>query len=213
LARGNLSAVPGIPLQTDAFILLKRPPADSFQSFTAFSGEHGSLIVMQRLSKRPSPTATTLDLFDEASLHLESSNQGKTWFIKEAQLTTRHATLGRSYETLRLASALAGLIARNTVSDESRNAVARLLRQALASFATESRPDIVWFKSLYRFARDEGYPLKEEWFPTLPATDRENVAMLLNRPLAVQNATEAIVSRLTRRIEDYLRGYTEILLE
>ena len=205
--------MPGIPLQTDAFILLKRPPADSFQSFTAFSGEHGPLIVLQRISKRASASAAALDLFDEASLHLESGNQGKTWFIKEAQLITRHATLGRSYETLRLASTLTGLIARNTVSEESRGAVTTLLRQALFSFANDQRPEIVWFKSLYRFARDEGYPLKEEWFPTLPAADRENVATLLNRPLAEQTATAAIVARLTRRLEDYLRGHTEILLE
>lgn len=205
--------MPGIPLHTDAFVLLKRPPADTFQSFTTFSGEHGALVVMQRISKRPSANAATLDLFDEASLHLESSNQGKTWFVKEAQLITRHTTLGRSYETLQLASALAALVARNTVSEESRVAVASLLRQALASFASDAHPDRVWFKSLYRFARDEGYPLKEEWFPTLPSADRENVAVLLNRPLAEQTASTEVVVRLTRRLEDYLRGHTEILLE
>lgn len=205
--------MPGIPLQTDAFVLLKRPPTDAFQGFTAFSGEQGALVVMQRVSKRPSPNSATLDLFDEASLQLESSNQGKTWFVKESQLITRYSTLGRSYETLRLASALAALVARNTVSEESRLAVATLLRQALASFASDARPDRVWFKSLYRFARDEGYPLKEEWFPTLPLSDRENVAVLLNRPLAEQTASAEVVARLTRRLEDYLRGHTEILLE
>jgi len=205
--------VSGIPLQTDAFVLLKRPPADAFQSFTAFSGEHGALVLLQRISKRSSPHAATLDLFDEATLQLESSNQGKTWFVKEVQLITRHATLGRSYETLRLASGLAALVARNTVSEESRIAVATLLRQALSSFASDARPDRVWFKSLYRFARDEGYPLKEEWFPTLPVNDRENVALLLNRPLAEQTASTEVVARLTRRLEDYLRGHTEILLE
>lgn len=168
---------------------------------------------MQRISKRPSANVTNLDLFDEASLQLESSNQGKTWFVKDAQLITRHTTLGRSYETLRHASALASLVARNTVSEESRIPVAALLRQALTSFGSEARPDLVWFKSLYRFARDEGYPLKEEWFPTLPAADRANVATLLNRPLAEQTAETEVVSRLTRRLEDYLRGHTEILLE
>lgn len=205
--------MPGIPLQTEAFILLKRPPTDSFQNLTAFSGDHGLMSLMQRVSKRSSATAVALDLFDEASLELESSNQGKTWFVKEAQLITRHSNLGRDYETLRLASALAGLVARNTVSEESRAAVAALLRQALATFASEARPDIVWVKSLYRFARDEGYPLKEEWFPTLPAGDRANVVTLLNRPLAEQTAATEVVTRLTRRLEDYLRGHTEILLE
>ncbi len=205
--------MPALPLQTDAFVLLKRPPSDTFQTLAVFSAEHGALLVLQRIAKKKSPATTPLDLFDEASLQLESSNQGHTWFVKESRLVTRHAELGRSYDTLRLASALAALVARNTVADESRPAIAALLRQAFASFASGARPDFVWFKSLYRFARDEGHPIKEQWFPTLPATDRTAVAVLLNQPLAAQTAPPEIVTRLTRRLEEYLRGHTEILLD
>lgn len=206
--------MPSLPLQTDAFVLLKRPPSDSFQSLTVYSATQGALLVLQRIPKKASASASApLDLFDEASFALESSNQGQTWFVKEARLITRHPDLGRSYETLRLASALTALVARNAVPDESHAAVAALLRQALASFAAGARPDLVWFKSLYRFARDEGYPVKEEWFPSLPATDRETVATLLNRPLSDQSADLATVTRLTQRFEHYLRGHTEILLD
>jgi hypothetical protein len=205
--------LPALPLQADAFVLLKRPPADSFQSFTLFSPAHGALLALQRVSKKASATASPLDLFDETALTLESSNQGQTWFIKEARLLVRHPELGRSYETLRHASALAHLVARNAVADESRAGVAALLRQALAAFASGARPDCVWFKSLYRFARDQGYPLKEHWFPTLPAADRAAVAGLLNQPLSAQTATLAAVARLTARLEEYLRGHTEILLD
>jgi hypothetical protein len=216
--------VPAFPLETDAFILLKRPPAESFQSLTVFSPTDGILLALQRVSRKAASTSIALDLFDEASLRLESSNQGQTWFIKEARLITRHTTLSRSYETLRLVSALASLIARNPVPDESRSAVASLLRQALAAFASDARPDLVWFKSLYRFARDEGYPLKEQWFPTLPAADRTAVATLLNSPLSTLTAPEkchimydtlsaSAVARLTARLAEYLRGHTEILLD
>jgi hypothetical protein len=215
--------VPAQSLQTDAFVLLKRPAADSFQSFTVFSVAHGLLFVLQRTPKNPtrrggSPAKTTstsvaLDLFDEADLQLESSNQGRTWFVKEVRLITRHVGIGRSYEALRDASALASLVARNAVDEESRGPVAGLLRTAFAAFGAAERPDIVYFKSVYRFARDEGYPVKEQWFPSLPPADRADVATLLSRPLAEQNATAAAVSRLQRRLEEYLRGHTEILLE
>ncbi len=200
-------------LPTEAFVLLRRPPAENFQSCTLFSAEHGSLTVLQRLARKSASTSVALDLFDEVALLLESSNQGRTWFVKEATLITRHPDLGRSYETLRHASALAALIARNPVHEESRHAVAELVRQAFAAFATSVRPDIVFFKSLYRFARDEGYPLKQQWFPMLPAADRESVATLLNRPLAEQATAPATVTRLQLRLEDYLRGHTEILLD
>jgi hypothetical protein len=205
--------VPAPSLATDAFVLLKRPPADAFQTFTVFSAEHGALLILQRLAKKSASTAIALDLFDEVSLLLESSNQGRMWFVKETRLVTRHAELGRSYDTLRAASALTALIARNPVHEDSREAVAALLRTAFAALAAGARPDIVFFKSLYCFARDEGYPLKQQWFPTLPATDREAVAVLLNRPLAEQSATVTAVLRLQRRLDDYLRGHTEILME
>jgi hypothetical protein len=205
--------MPGQPLSTDAFVLLKRPPADKFQSFSVFSPAHGALLVLQRLAKSGAPTAIALDLFDEATLALESSNQGQTWFVKEARLLTRHPTIGRSYDALRFASALAALVARNGVDEETRASVATLLRTAFAAFATDARPDIVWLKSLYRFARGEGYPIAEQWFPTLPAADREQVATLLNQPLAAQTAEPAAVARLTQRLENYLRGHTEILLD
>ena len=209
--------MPGLPLQTDAFVLLKRPPSDSFQGFNVFSDEHGALLVHQRLPKRTAgktgSTTVALDLFDEVSLRLESSNQGQTWFVQETRLITRHANLGRSYETLRHASALAALVARNPVHEDGRQQVAALLRQAFTSFAAGARPDFVWFKSLYCFARDEGYPVKQQWFPTLPVADREAVATLLNRPLAEQTATLAAVARLQKRLEEYLTGHTEILLD
>jgi len=204
--------VPAESLQTEGFILLKRPAAGSFQSFNVFSAAHGAMLVLQRVSKKSAATTIALDLFDEVSLLLESSNQGRTWFIRETRLILRHADIGRSYEALRLASALASLIARNTVDEDSRPAVADLLRGALVAFGTGVRPDIVYFKSLYRFARDEGYPLKQQWFPTLPASDRREVATLLNQPLAEQSAAPVTVARLQRRLEDYLRGHTEILI-
>ena len=208
--------MPAQSLTTDAFVLLKREPTDAFQSFAVFSAEHGALTVLQRLPKKSSATNVALDLFDEATLLLESSNQGRTWFVKEVRLVTRHTDLGRGYETLRHASALAALIARNPVHEDSRVAVAALLRAALAAFAAGARPDLVFFKSLYRFARDEGYAVKQQWLPTLPRDLRSEAEHLLHTPLAdldiskIENPRSQI---LQRRLEDYLRGHTEILLE
>jgi hypothetical protein len=205
--------VPGLSLHTDAFVLQKRPPADAFQACTVFSLGHGNLHVLQRLPKKPGAAGLApLDLFDEAALMLESANQGRTWFVKETRLITRATGIGRSYDTLRLASAFASLIARNPVGEESRPTVGHLLRQALAAFATATRPDIAYFKAVYCFARDEGHPVKQHWLPTLAAADRAVVIALLNRPLAAQTAAPADVGRLQTRLEQYLQGHTELLL-
>lgn len=208
--------MPAQSLPTEAIVLLKRPPSDSFQGLTVFSAEHGLLQIQQRLPKKSGPTTVALDLFDEASLLLDSSNQGRTWFVKEAVLTTRHAAIGRNYVALQLACELSALIARNRVHEESRRTVADLLRVAFAAFASGAPPDIVWFKSLYRFARDEGYPVAQQWLPTLPPDLRAEAQRLLHTPLAELGPAKAEHPKskaLQRRLEDYLRGHTEILLE
>jgi hypothetical protein len=208
--------VPAPSLTTDAFVLLKRPPADAFQSYVIFSAEHGTLNVLQRIAKKSAATVVALDLFDEASLLLESSNQGRTWFVKETRLIARPAGIGRSYEALQFASEFTALLARNPVHEDSRAPVAALLRTALMAFATGVRPDVVYFKSLYCFARDEGYPVKQQWLPTLSKELRAEAKRLLGTPLAnLEPASpENLKSKLLRRrLSDYLRGHTEILLD
>lgn len=205
--------MPGLTLQTDAIVLLKRPPGDAFQTCTVFSAEHGNLTIMQRLPKKSGGALAPLDLFDEAALMLESSNQGHTWFVKEARVLQRASGIGQSYDNLKHASLFTAMLARNQVPEESRESVMTLLRNVLLSFAETKRPDITHFKAIYLFARDEGYPIRQHWFPTLPSADRELARTLLNQPVTGQTAPTEDVSRLHQRLAEYLRGHTEILID
>ncbi len=213
--------MPGQQLQTTACILGRQPSgSDAFEQLTAFSADHGVLHLLRRISKGRARTPlraatavpTNLDLFDEAELWLESSNQGRTWFISEHRLIRRHDGIGRSYETLKAAAALGILLGRNPVPDESRPAVAELLGTSLTALAAGGRPDIVWLKALYCLLRDEGYPVKQHWWPELTPTDRDTAVQLLNQPLAAQTADTATVARITRRLEDWVHAETEIRL-
>lgn len=202
----------GQQLQTTAYILARQPSgSDAFEQLTAFSAGHGVLHLLRRI-KQGKTTSTPLDLFDEAELWLESSNQGRTWFITEHRLIQRHDGIGRSYETLKVAAALGILLGRNPVPDESRPAVADLLGTSLGALAAGGRPDIVWLKALYCLLRDEGYPVKQQWWTELTATDRDTAAHLLNQPLADQTADNATVVRITRRLEEWVQAETEIRL-
>lgn len=197
----------------EAWVVGKKPPTDSFQALTLYSVEFGATLALHRLSRKTGGAAT-LDLFDQAGILAEDSGgAGGAWFIKEARVSARLSAIGKSYESLQFACRLAGLAARNPVSEESRSAVYQLLTQAFTAFATAQRPDVVYFKALYRFCRDEGYPLKQAWLPTLTASDQGIVVALLNLPVAEQTETERTVDRLQRRLDEFLRGHTEILLE
>jgi hypothetical protein len=204
--------MPGAPLQTTAFILARQPSgSDTFEQLTAFSAEHGVLHLLRRL-KQSKTSVTPLDLFDEAELWLESSSQGRTWFIKEHRHIQRHDGIGRSYDALKSAASIGSLLVRNPVPDESREAVAGLLGTSFGALATGGRPDVVWLKTLYCLLRDEGYPVKQQWWPSLSETDRDTAAQLLNQPLAGQTADSATVARITRRLEDWVAAETEIKL-
>ncbi len=204
--------MPGQQLQTTAFLLARKPSgADAFEQVTAFGEEHGLLACLFRLSRKASASSVTPpDLFDEAELWLESSNQGRTWFIKEHRILARHAGVGRSYEALQTASALATLIARNPVDEDSRGALMNLLRQSLAALEQGARPDLVWFKALFCFLRDEGYPVKQQWWAQLPAPDGEAAAQILNQPVATQNPEPKLVASLTRQLQDWIAQETEV---
>ena len=208
--------MPGPALSTDALVLQARPPAESFQTLTVFSAEHGALTVLQRVPKKFPPTRVVLALFDEASLTLETPRSGDgPWFLKEARLIARPEGIGRDYAALRRASALAALAARNPVPAESRPAVAALLRTAFAAFASGAPPDVVWLKRLWRFARDEGHPLRQQWLPSLPAASRAEADRLLRTPLAglADAKDSAAAESLARRLEAYLCAHTEMIVE
>jgi hypothetical protein len=204
--------VPGQTLTTEAFVIEKRPPADAFQTFGLFSADHGNLLVIQRVPRRASSAHVAPDLFDTVSAILESSNQGRTWFVREVRILARRAAIGRSYDALRFACALVAVISRNPVHEESRANVELLLRTALDAFGEAKRPDSVHLKSLYLFARDEGYPVRQDWLPSLSASDRAVASAVLNRRLSEQDSAAADVARLRRSLEDYLATRTEIAI-
>jgi hypothetical protein len=204
--------VPGQTLTTEAFVIEKRPPTDAFQTFGLFSEEHGNLLALQRVPRKPSSSHVAPDLFDEVSAMLESSNQGRTWFVKEVRISARRSGIGRSYDALRFASALAAVIGRNHVHEESRPNVARMLRTALDALASGTRPDVVHLKSLYLFARDEGYPVKQEWLPSLGAADQAVAEGVLNRRLDAQDSTAPQVARLRKSLEAYIGASTDIII-
>lgn len=201
--------MPARQLQTTAFVLGRQPGgADNFEQLALFGSEHGLLIALQRITKKS--TATPADLLDEAEFSLESRNEGRTWFVREHRLVHRPAAIGASYDALRCASALARLVRQNPIAEESRPSVVELLRQSFAALAAGHRPDLVWLKALYCFARDEGLPVKQQWWTQLGDTDRTAASEILTQPLASQSPAPAAVARLVQRLEYWIAAETDI---
>lgn len=176
---------------------------------TCFSPEDGLLTALLRPPRGPAiDTAPTPDLFDRLALdlnHGRSAPSGGPWFVREHRLLIRHTAIGRDYPTLAAASRLARLVSRNPVPEDSRIAIDTLLSRAFETLGrADARPDLVYFKSIYCLARDEGLPLKQAWLPSLPVGDRSLVGIALNQPASSPDLADADLGRLTKRLEGYL---------
>ncbi len=196
--------------QTEAHLLALAPHTGDHLVLTCFSPAEGLFTALLRPSRgaKTAPAAAP-DLFDRLALdlrHAKGAAAGGLWFVGELRVLVRHAGIGRDYATLAAASRLARVVAKNPVPEESRAPVDALLTQAFAAFARPAaRPDLVFFKSLYRLARDEGLPLKQHWLPALPPDDREFVARSLSLPSdALDAPSPQDLARVTKRLETYL---------
>jgi hypothetical protein len=203
--------VAGLSLQVQGFVLEKSPRGDRFQPLALFSPEQGLLRCYQRISLgNPGPA---IDLFDELSATLTSSNQGQTWFFKELHVDHRHPGIGLRYEALAEASAFATLIVRNPVHEEARSGICRLMQEALGALETGAPPAIVGLKTLYSFARSEGYPVKEEWLAGLRGSEREHAVALIHTPIAsIREEHSDHAARILAKFRRYLKESTELTI-
>ncbi|MEO0054374.1 MAG: hypothetical protein RLZZ50_321 [Verrucomicrobiota bacterium] len=196
--------------QTEAHLLALAPHAGDHLVLTCFSPSDGLFSALLRPGRVAKTDASpTPDLFDRLALdlrHAKGAPASGPWFVREHRILSRHAGIGRDYATLSAASRLARVVTKNPVPEDSRAAIDALLTQAFSAFARpESRPDLVFFKSLYLFARDEGLPLKQHWLPALPPGDRAHVAAALALPSDAPEAPAASdLARVTKRLEAYL---------
>lgn len=191
-------------LAADFVVLDRVTSGDSWMRLTVFSPAEGRLECMQRITSRPSSAAPMLDLFDHARATLETRNQGRTWFVREALPLRRRTALAASYPALTCACRFSRVIARHPLHEEGRAALAALLDRALDAWEDTARPDAVYFKSLFLLARDEGYPVREAWIRRLPPADRAAADAILRQPVAGQSTPDADTRRLTAALEDYL---------
>lgn len=187
-------------------ILRLAPSGESFLKMDVISPEFGAFLCLKRISKKNSQQ-TTPDLFDSAEIQLETSKQGTARFVREYQLIQRREAIGRSYHSLRHASEFSALIARNGPHMAEPEALFELVERTLNAFTAGKAPDVVHLKAVYMLLKNEGYPIRESWWPNLPATLRDTAKTLINEPApeqtdaATREGCEQIAQSLYRWLE------------
>lgn len=196
-----------------ALVLQTEPSGESFLKLHLLTVEHGIFLCLKRVSKKPTRSATP-DLFDQAVVELELSKQGTLHFVKDYQLIKRREAIGQSYQSLRDAASLSRLLVNNAAHMPESEALYQLTSQALDAFAGGKAPEVVLLKALFRLLKDEGYPVRESWWPRLPAAMRQRAKELLSQPAPerLEASAKTECQKIYRDLYDWVRQNTDLLI-
>ncbi|MBT7741157.1 MAG: hypothetical protein HN727_05085 [Opitutae bacterium] len=200
------------PIRTLQGVVLSREESgEGSLRIRVFSSDEGLVLVYKRLaSKRASGSLP--DLFDEVELRLSRPRTGSdsVSFVSEWRLLTRRPELARGQSRLETASALSLLYQRNGAHLAEPAPAAKLLADALDSLVAGYSPVAVYLKAIYRFARVEGYPVKEAWWQSLPLDRKQNAAETLNIPLRDLVQEEYATEEILESLKLWLNAETEL---
>ena len=197
-----------------ALVLNLESSGESFLKLTVLSPESGAFYCLKRIAKKKSSTTDTPDLFDTAEIDLETTKQGSALFVRNYRSLNRRSEIGQNYHKLLAASEFSALLARNSPQMGDYADLYHRVERSLDAFCERAHPTIVLLKSLYLLLKDEGYPVRESWWPNLPSTLREAAKNILNQP--TPDAELAIASNdcqlLTKNLYMWLQQETDLIL-
>ena len=196
-----------------ALVLRIAPNGESFLKIDILTPESGTFLCLKRISKAKLQTAAP-DLFDTADIHLETSKQGTARFVNDYRLVHRRSSIGQTYRKLQHASDFCALIAHNGPHMADPAALYHITERTLNAFAERDVPSIVFLKAIYILLKDEGYPVRESWWPQLPDQLREAGKQLINQPTpdSVEPERLEACSQISRHLCHWLRRETDLML-
>lgn len=197
----------------EALVLLTEASGESFLKLHLLTVEHGVFLCLKRIPKKAGQSATP-DLFDQSIVELERSKQGALQFVKDYQLIKRRETIGLRYQSLQDASSLSRLLVQNAAHMPESEALFDLATQALDAFAAGKASEVVLFKALFRLLKDEGYPVRESWWPNMPAGLKAVAKTLLNEPAPerLADSEKDACRKIHQNLHDWMRQHTDLLL-
>lgn len=196
-----------------AVILRVEPSSESFYKLDLLTKETGYILCLKRISKKSSAQIAP-DLFDTADILLDPPRQGGARFIKEYHLLQRRSSIGQSYRTLQCASEFCTLIAKNAQHMAEPTLIYEIAERSLDAFAGKKAPEIISLKAHYILLKDEGYPVREFWWPQLPERLRKPALQFINDPVPNSTSEEQIklCMEIGHNLLNWLSRETDLIL-
>ena len=204
-----IEAVSSPPHVLEGTTLSREDAGENHMRLVVFSQADGLRTVLFRKPRHGKGNALP-DLFDEVELSLQRSKPPGLPFVKEHQVTAKRRELALDHKRFELASRLARLYLDNGRHLLEPESFASLLASALSSLCRGGATQVVYFKTLFVFARQEGLPVKESWLAGLKKADHSRVKRVLENPVPAEGEEEVLPAALIDSLKDWLNGDTEL---
>lgn len=203
--------MPGEALTSHGVVLNRSDQSERFIRIDVLSSEHG---LLGALLRKPDPKGRGIippDFFSRIECNLEQPQTGGVYFAKEIHILQTRTEIARNYDAFRHASSFARTLLINLVHLESTDEVYHLAEQTFDAFAVGDRPEVAHFKALFRFARQEGFPVGAEWLARLPESERVMATQSLREPLSGDQPLKQWSEMLLSSLIEYLKNHTPIV--
>jgi recombinational DNA repair protein (RecF pathway) len=195
-------------------VLRKQLSGESFLKLHLLGPELGCQLCLKRVATKNHSKSAPPDLFDSAEVRLDNSRHGTARFVGEYEIIRRRSEIGLNYRTLRHASDLGNLLILNGTHIGDLPTFYQLAERSLDAFAEGREPSVVYLKCVFLLLKDEGYPVRESWWPSVPSELRALTRALLAEPSPASLApeTRASCEAATRNLLLWLRRETDLIL-
>lgn len=181
---------------------------ESSLQIAAYSPEHGLFRASKRISAKR--TGALPDIFDDISLDCEAASPSALKFVREFSRTKRRAGIAESYDAFEQASLIAQTVLKNGGHIEDSRSLSNRLRLSLDAIDAGRPPVSVRLKFMYLLARDEGYPVREDFYRKLPPPQKELFSTLVKTPSEELRELESRARDMLEKLCRWIYAETDI---
>ena len=199
----------------EALILAREDAGENHLKLRLLCQESGLVLGMQRQSRSGKTSKNPIpDLFDliQVTLNLPKTGGTGLYFMGECHIIRRHPGLGKQYSRLKAAGDYARLLIRNAAHLEDHDRLFTRTCRFFEILEQTDLPQVAFLKALFLFLREEGYPLKEDWWNRLPPPARSRTTHYLNDPLDKIEVTAPSPDSILDSLVHWTRAHTDILV-
>lgn len=202
-----------VPEQEESLVLKTAPSGESFLKLYLLTIQNGVFLCLKRIPKKALHSSIP-DIFDQALITLETSQQGTMRFVKEYQITQRREQIGHNYRSLSSASFFSQLLVSNAAHLPESKTLFNLTARSFDAFAAGKVPEIVLLKSLYLVLTNEGFPVRESWWPTVPSnlTSLAKRQLQASAPMQIEAGEKKHCQCICDHLIDWMRLHTDLIV-